>query len=190
MKTNNYKYPLATILSLLVTSLAQYSFGRSIICKCGYIKLWQGSIWNSENSQHLTDLYTLSHIIHGFGFYYFGKYVIRKLSLFQNFLLALTIESIWEIIENSSFIIDRYREGTISLEYYGDSIINSSFDILAMTLGFYLARKLPLWLVLFLTLIMEIGTGYLIRDNLTFNIIMVLYPLEAIRSWQLGAKPF
>jgi hypothetical protein len=179
-------YFIATISALIVTAWVQYVFGRVIICKCGFIKIWHGAISSSENSQHLTDWYTFSHIIHGFGFYYLGK-IFRKLTLFQTFLLALTIESVWEIIENSSFIIDRYRETTISLDYYGDSIINSSVDILAMVFGFYLARKLSVGKIILLILIMEIGVGYLIRDNLTLNILMLILPLESIKNWQMGA---
>jgi hypothetical protein len=183
-KTQNYFYSVATSIALLVTAAVQYSFGRIFICQCGYIKLWHGNNWSNENSQHLTDWYTFSHIIHGFAFYYLGK-LIKRLTLFQSFLLALSIEVIWEIIENSSFIINRYRETTISLDYFGDSIINSLFDIIAMVLGFYLAKKLPLWMILGLTLSMEIIVGYLIRDNLTLNIIMLIYPLEAIKNWQM-----
>ncbi len=182
----NTKYLLSTIIALTVTSLSQYSFGRVIICKCGYIKLWQGVTFSSENSQHISDWYSFSHIIHGFGFYYFGKLFLKKLSLLQVFLIALTIEAGWEILENTSFIINRYRETTISLDYYGDSILNSSFDVLFMVLGFYMAKKLPVWAIIFLTIAMELATGYIIRDNLALNILMIVRPVEAVKRWQTG----
>ncbi len=178
-------YFYSTVITLFITALTQYSFGRLLICKCGYVKLWQTEIWSNENSQHLTDWYTFSHIIHGFAFYYLGR-LLKKVTLFQSFLLALGIEAAWEIIENSSFIIDRYREATISLDYYGDSIINSLMDIMGMVLGFYIAKRLPFWGVLLLTIIMEVVVGFLIRDNLFFNILMLVYPLESVRRWQMG----
>lgn len=182
----SFKYYLAAFIALAVTALSQFWFGRLLMCKCGYVKFWHGVTWSSENSQHLTDWYTFSHIIHGFGFYYLRK-IFRKLSLFQTFLLALVIEVGWEISENTDFIINRYRETTISLDYYGDSIINSGFDILAMMLGFWLAARLPVWAVIVLTLIMELAVGFWIRDNLTLNILMLIYPLEAVRNWQSGS---
>ena len=180
------QYLFATLSALLITFLTQYSFGRTIICKCGYIKIWQSEIWSSENSQHISDWYTFSHIIHGFAFFYISK-LFKRLSLFQTFIIALIIETGWEIIENSSFIINRYRESTLSLDYYGDSILNSSFDILAMVLGFYIAKKIPAKYIIVLIIIMELGVGYWIRDNLTLNIIMLIFPLDSIKNWQLAS---
>lgn len=185
-KKVSLSYVYASAVALLVAFLGEYSFGRVIICKCGYIKVWQSAVMTNENSQHLTDWYTFSHIIHGFAFFYLGRFLSKKITLFQSFILALGIETGWELIENSSFIINRYRTTTMSLDYYGDSIINSSFDILAMVLGFYLAKRLPVWAVVSLIVLMEVGVGMLIRDNLTLNIIMLLYPSQAIKKWQMG----
>jgi hypothetical protein len=104
----------------------------------------------------------------------------------QAFILALMLEASWEIVENSSFVIDRYRATTVSLDYYGDSIVNSLSDILAMVAGFALARRLPVKLILLLTLLMEVGVGYAIRDNLTLNVITLIHDFPAIRRWQMG----
>jgi hypothetical protein len=179
------KYALATIITLLTTILVEYSYGRTLICKCGYIKLWFNGTSSLGDSQHITDWYSFSHIIHGFAFFYLAR-LFKKFSLFQSFLLALTLETIWELIENNSILINRYRETTVASDYNGDSILNSCFDILAMSLGFYLARKLPVWAIIVLTIIMELAAGYFIRDNLTLNILMLLFPFESIKNWQIG----
>jgi len=178
-------YLLATFTSLVVTAVVQSALGRSLICACGYVKLWHGDIWSSENSQHLTDWYTFTHVIHGFAFYYLLR-LFRHLTFFQAFVLALILETSWEIVENTSFIIDRYRESTISLEYFGDSIVNSLSDILAMALGFYLAGRLPARMIVLLTVALELGIGYLIRDNLALNIVMLICDCPAIKQWQMG----
>ncbi len=169
-------------------ALALYLMGHPLICKCGTVKLWHFDVASAENSQHLIDWYTPSHVIHGFIFYWLLWLASRwlPLSFGLRLVLAVAIEASWEVVENTDFVINHYREMTISLDYYGDSVINSVSDILFMVAGFFLAARLPVWLTVVVALALELFIGAMIRDNLTLNVLMFVWPLDSVLQWQQG----
>ena len=178
---------LVVLLGLLGVLLAM---GRPPICACGTVKLWHGVVQSAENSQHITDWYSASHLIHGLLFYFFAWVLWTRWRLFGGLParyalpIAVAFEGFWEILENSPMIIQRYREATISLGYVGDSIVNSMSDIGWMMIGFFLASRLPVWASVALAIGLELLTLILIRDNLTLNVLMLLWPLDSVREWQ------
>src|SRR3989344_4651521 len=161
-------YIVSALLILVIFVAILFAMGQIPICKCGYVKPWHGVISSSENSQHLSDWYSPSHVIHGFIFYWILWLIGRKRGwpLGLTFLLALLVETGWELFENTDLIINRYREVTISLDYYGDSVINSFMDVLFMVLGFFMAWRMPTWVTIMIAIILELAVGYYIRDNL------------------------
>ena len=181
------RYWFITLGVAAATALILLWMGRPAICTCGEVKLWVSEVQSADNSQHIADWYVPSHIIHGFLFYMLGWLFLRRNPAGDRLLAAVAIEAGWELLENSQYIIDRYREATMALGYNGDSVINSMADIGWMMLGFLVARRAPVWLTVVLASSFELLTLWTIRDNLALNVLMLVAPVDAIRVWQGGA---
>lgn len=183
----NVIYPISLIMIcviLMVTAL--YWQGRVWWCKVGDLSPWSSDIWATHNSQHFFDPYTFTHILHGILYFWVIDLIFREMPLRWKFFLVILVECLWELVENSNFVIERYRAATISLDYYGDSILNSLSDVLSCAFGAFLAYKLKFWRSLAYYVVTEIILLFWIRDNLTLNIIMLIYPIEWIKNWQMG----
>ena len=174
---------IITGLIAVAAAVILFLMQRPPICTCGTIDLWHGAL-DSGNSQHVADWYSLSHVIHGFLFYGAGWMLLRRQPLGVRLAVAVAVESAWEILENSPIIIDRYRNATIALGYSGDSILNSVSDIGMMTLGFLFASRVPVWMTVALGIAFELVALAVIRDNLALNILMLSFPVDAVRDWQ------
>ena len=171
-------------IAVLLLIAVMLAMGRPPICTCGSIALW-GPVGPAQ-SQMLADWYSPSHIVHGFLFYGALWLALRRWPLKRRFSLALIIEAAWEIFENTPMVIDRYREATIALGYSGDSILNSASDVTMMVLGFWLARKLPVWASVAVVVALELAALWAVRDNLTLNVWMLLAPDPRVLAWQAG----
>jgi hypothetical protein len=176
---------LGIALIFAATWLILGSLGREPLSSSGF-GWWTGG-WTKHTSQWIADPYSFTHVLHGVLFYALLYPLRDKLPLHTRFLLAVLIEAAWEVLENSSFILDRYRANTAALEYYGDSILNSTFDIVAAMLGFWLAHALPWRWTVAVVIVVELGLLVFIRDSLLLNVVMLLYPIEVVKQWQFGA---
>jgi hypothetical protein len=186
-RTSTTAYLAVSVGIVAAAAATLWQMGQVPICKCGYVKAWHGVVRSAENSQHLSDWYTFTHIVHGFAFHGLLWVVGRRWPVALRLTLAVAIESAWEVFENTDFVINRYREATISLDYYGDSVLNSVADIAAMIAGFVAASRLPVLAFIVLTIGIEAFLAYSIRDNLTLNILMLVHPLDAVRAWQMSS---
>ena len=177
-------------LGLIALSAALlYAAGRSLICPCGTVKLFDFVPKTAEDSQHIFDWYTFSHVLHGLIFYFAIWLIGRgRVPFAVGILIAIALEGGWELFENSQYIIDRYQSQTISEHYNGDSVINSVGDILTMAFGFFLASRLPVVASIVVLIGVELGMAWMIRDNLTLNIISLTHPIASISQWQEGRK--
>jgi hypothetical protein len=183
MSRRTWLFALTIFLAVAGIELAM---GRNPICACGVVDLWVGTRDSPRTSQMLADWYSLSHIVHGMLFYAALWLVARRMPVQGRFLIALLIEAAWEVIENTPMVIDRYRATTAAIGYTGDSIVNSLSDVLMMALGFLIARKLPVRTSILLLILLELVPLYVIRDNLTLNVMALIAPNHAIQAWQAG----
>ncbi len=182
---HKYRFNIfSTIIVCAVIAGIEIAGGRSLLGPDGMFGWWDGNIWGSENSQRVADAYSFSHIIHGIIFYWLLWLIARRLPVKYRFLIALCVEGGWELLENSPIIIDRYRAATIALGYVGDSVLNSVCDILMMAFGFVIARFSKVWISVALIIVMELGCLFWIRDNLTLNVLMLVAPVESVKTWQ------
>ena len=174
---------------LVVTAGVEFAMGRPPLGADGRFGLWEGDIWSAGQSQRLADPYSFTHVVHGMLFYALLRLAAPKLGADRRFLTAAFLEAAWEVLENSPFIIERYRAATIALGYQGDSVLNSLSDVLMMALGFWLALELKVRWSVGVALALELGMLLWVRDNLALNILMLICPIDAIKSWQMAGAP-
>jgi hypothetical protein len=179
-------YVLLSLAIVATAALVELWMGRVPSCRCGSIRPWIGDAWGPENSQHLADPYSFTHVTHGILLYALLWLVAPRAPLATRAVIMVALEAGWEVLENTSMVIERYRATTVSLGYYGDSVVNSIGDILFCVLGFQLAARLPTLATAALAVGMESFLLLWIRDSLLLNILMLLYPIEAVKRWQSG----
>lgn len=182
-------YIAAIVVIMLAMVVSLRMMGRVWWCTVGDLAPWSGEIWSAHNSQHFLDPYTFTHVLHGVMFYAILRLLLGKDRKPLRFTLAVALESAWEIAENTPMVIEKYRESTVSLDYFGDSVFNSIADVFSCMVGFGIAASLPWWATLVFFLGTEAFLAWWIRDTLLINILMLTFPVEAVKQWQMGGAP-
>ena len=182
---NKVLYVTATVLVMLLMILLLRAQGRLFLCACGYFEVWTGDTCSSNNSQHFFDPYSFTHLLHGFLFFWLATLLFKRFTPGWQLWIALLLESAWEVFENSRFVIDRYRTATAALGYQGDTIVNSIGDLMWAIGGFLIARQLGVWRSIFVFLFVELVLLVWIHDGLLLQIMMLVWPVDAIKSWQM-----
>lgn len=179
-------FPVVVIVLLVpLTALALWAEGRLFWCACGEFRVWVGDTCSSQNSQQLFDPYSFTHVLHGFLLFWLIALVFKNLSPSRQLSLAAILEALWEILENTPFIIDRYRAQTAALGYTGDTIVNSLGDLFCAIVGFQVARRLGYVRSLIAFLILEVVLLFWIHDSLLLQILMLIFPVNALKLWQM-----
>ncbi|XP_035703846.1 UPF0314 protein BBta_0150-like [Folsomia candida] len=186
---DDLKFGFAISSIFMLQAFTLHAMGQPLVSPNGPVMLWDGDIFGAQNSQQLTDWYTFTHVLHGFLLYHASGLVpVVNTSVRSRFLFALGAEAGWEMLENSPFIIERYRQTALAQGYSGDSMVNSLCDTVAMSFGFVLASKLHPLTIFGLFVAEEVIMGAIIRDNLSLNVIQLIYPIDSIQKWQTGLR--
>jgi hypothetical protein len=187
--TNNRTLTVAAILGGFLIISTLWVWGQPLICTCGNIQLWIGSIWSSGNSQHIADWYTLSHIVHGLIIFPLGRLLFPRISFNALLAVAILTGTAWEIVEHTNFVLDQFRDTTVNQGYTGDSVINAVSDYVFMLAGFFVGSMLPSLVTLALIVILELTAALIARDSLLLEAVMLVHRFEAIESWQQDTNP-
>jgi len=176
---------VATALVLLALIVLLHAEGRRLLCACGHFAVWVGDWCSSNTSQQLLDPYSLTHVLHGFLFFWLIALLFKRMPRAWQFWLALLLESAWEVFENTSFVINKYRTETAALGYQGDTIVNSLGDLTCALIGFVVARRLGVRRSLIVSVLIEVILSVWIHDSLLLQILMLVRPVEAVKLWQM-----
>lgn len=185
MNAGRWRHAVAAAAVLAAMAAILGAMGRTWWCAAGDTNLWSSEVWSRHNSQHLVDPYTFTHVLHGLVFYALVWLVVRgRASGVVRWWIGFAIEVAWEVLENTDAVIERYRGTTVSLDYFGDSIVNSMGDVLAYVAGYWAAGVIPVWASIATFVAVDLALVLWIRDSLVLNVVMLLHPIEALREWQ------
>ena len=180
---------LAAFLGAVIIAITLWSWGQPLICTCGTVQFWIGSIWSSGNSQHIADWYTLSHIVHGMLVVLLGRLLLPRVSMAVLCAVAVVTGTGWEVLEHTDWVLGKFRVNTVNQGYVGDSVLNAVSDYLFMLGGFYVASRLRNMQVAALVVAFEVTAGFIARDSLMLESVMLIHRIEAIEAWQQEINP-